>query len=315
MSSVQQQDKVEAIICSDLHFSHQAPVAREEKGAEWYGVMENYLDQLRTISMYVNGTDVPNVPIVVCGDIFHKWNSPPELINFLLQNMPKVHAIPGQHDLPYHNYADLGKSAYWTLCRAGIINNLDFTNSPLKLGTTWIMPSLWGKPILNQEKSISDNKIVGIIHQYVWRRGSMFPRAPEKEHVDEVRKKLVGYHSAFFGDNHKGFMDVEEGKIPIINCGGFIRRNSDEIEYKPAVYLLYRSGKIVRRELDTSKDRITKTAADNANVTLEVRDFIELLQDMDAQSLSFKESLSELMKTRKMSPDCYKVLFSIMDSL
>ena len=101
-------ENIIAIFAADLHLSLKAPIWRSTE-QDWFEAMLRPLVELRTLAT------LHNCPIVYAGDIFDKWNSPPELINFAIEHLPKGHAIPGQHDLPLHNYEDIRKSAYWTL--------------------------------------------------------------------------------------------------------------------------------------------------------------------------------------------------------
>jgi DNA repair exonuclease SbcCD nuclease subunit len=107
-----------AILCSDIHLSERAPIARAV-GQDWFTVQKRYLDQLRELK------EKHNAILIVAGDVFDYWKSSPELINFAIVHMPECYAVPGQHDLPNHNYNDLHKSAYWTLVEAKIIKHLD----------------------------------------------------------------------------------------------------------------------------------------------------------------------------------------------
>ena len=50
-------------------------------------------------------------PECLRANIYTKW---PELINWAIKHLPPMLAVPGQHDLPYHDYKELGRSAYAT---------------------------------------------------------------------------------------------------------------------------------------------------------------------------------------------------------
>ena len=54
--------------------------------------MQRSLEQIRDLQKEFD------CPVICAGDIFDKWNSPPELINFAYDNLPEIYAIPGQHD-------------------------------------------------------------------------------------------------------------------------------------------------------------------------------------------------------------------------
>ena len=107
-----------AVLCSDIHLSLKCPVARSAE-PNWLEATKRSLDELRSVA------EEHNAHVVVAGDIFDRWNSPPEIINFAIENLPNCYAIPGQHDLPNHRYEEIERSAYYTLIKAGIIENLN----------------------------------------------------------------------------------------------------------------------------------------------------------------------------------------------
>lgn len=251
-----------AVLCSDLHLSHRCPPFRERQN--WYETMVRYLTQLfelsRTDEYYGEG-----LPIICAGDIFDRWNEPPELINMCLESMPTMYAIPGQHDLPYHAYEDITKTAYWTLVKAGKIINL---SSPLVNEPIIEIMSQGGTPIhlhpfpygFDIKKPIKPSLGINlaVVHSYLWVKGHGYPDAPVSKRLKKVAKVLKHYDAAVFGDNHKGFLstikDDQGMDISILNCGSFIRRKSDEETYQPAIGYLFDDGSIERKFLDTSKD-------------------------------------------------------------
>ncbi len=109
---MQATDAVIAILTSDWHLSHKPPIARVEE-PDWYAAME------RTVTQVVELQNKYDCPLVIAGDLFDKWNPPPQLINFALDELGSLTmravAVPGQHDLPFHSYDHVESSAYWAL--------------------------------------------------------------------------------------------------------------------------------------------------------------------------------------------------------
>jgi hypothetical protein len=202
------------------------------------------------------------VPIFYVGDIWDHYNQPPEAINWAIKHLPHGYAIPGQHDLAYHNYEDIRRTAYWTLVEAGVIKNL----AP---GGPHTMPNgihIWAYPWGHEVKPVHPSRDPGVrvamVHAYIWRAGGYgYPGAPEGARADKWAERLAGYDAAVFGDNHRGFTD---GKI--FNCGGLIRRKSDEAGYTPGIGLLHADGTWARYMLDTSEEKFTQTTEAGAAV-------------------------------------------------
>ena len=95
-----------ALVCSDIHLCHTRPTSRSAE-PDWYEAMARRLHQVDEIASY------QQVPVLCAGDVFDRWNSPPELINFAIKNMPPMWAVPGQHDLPHHRLDEVHRSGLW----------------------------------------------------------------------------------------------------------------------------------------------------------------------------------------------------------
>ncbi len=299
-------DKVIAILCSDLHLSLKPPRARKEK--EWFCVMAFYLGMLRGIASKYDA------PIICAGDIFDKWNSPPELINFALEFLPTIFCVPGQHDLPLHNHGDIKKSAYWTLVEAGRIHDiLSYeghsigANSNLMLhGFSWEEPV---KPLKEKDPSYFH---LAVVHEYISMRNHDFPGCPKESRVRAFTKKLKGYDAAVFGDNHKGFL-AKAGDVPVLNCGGFMRRTSDQVDYEPQVGILYRSGKIKLHKLDTAGDLLEVTNTPKTKEDMELEEFLIELRQLESSILDFKGAMKEVLLKKKPRKQVKKLLLEAME--
>lgn len=197
MSTLRTEDKVIAVLCADIHLSLKPPVARSEE-PDWFEAMKRPLQELSNLA------DEHHAPIICAGDVFDNWYCSPELINFALQHLPKMYAIPGQHDLPLHNYDLIYKSAFWTLVETEKVQLLE-PNHPYRVGKTILYGFPYGfpiKPLKNPEK---DFLHIAVIHDYLWIEGSSYPNAPTEKNVSKTYKNFVGYDVIISGDNHQSF--------------------------------------------------------------------------------------------------------------
>ena len=269
-----------AVLCADLHLSLTPPPARAGE-KNWIGAMARPLREIN-----IAATEA-NVPIICAGDVFDRWNAPVELVNIAAGLMPstRVFSIPGQHDLPLHNLSDLKRSAYWTLCMMNALTTMD-----LRSGNTlsqdgadmeiFFVP--WGEEITPAPE---DGRVhVLVTHRYIWAEGVSYPGADESGHVKSLSKALKGYAVAVFGDNHKGFTSTTPDGTVVFNCGGMMRRKSDEADYRPGYGMLFSDGTVERRYFDTSKDVFTPVTESSPLLTTGSFD-------------KFLSSLSELQKT------------------
>lgn len=297
----EKEDRVVALLCGDLHISHKAPVARSAE-EDWYEAQARPFIQLnRLVRQY-------DVPVICSGDVFDRWNVPPETINFALKYLPTMYAVPGQHDLPHHNYGDIKRSAFWTLVEADKIILLDPQwDCPMEIATNDGHVRLWGFPFgceivpLKQSKDLYLE--IAVVHQYLWKDGCGYQGAPEDKRVGKTAAKLKGYDIAAFGDNHTPFEHRTKSGCLVYNCGGFQCRKTDERGHSPSVGMLHASGKIVRHYLDTSKDvYISSEWVEDLADGIGMNSFLEELAILGDCAINFSETVHRIMEREKTSP-------------
>jgi DNA repair exonuclease SbcCD nuclease subunit len=292
-----------AILTSDFHLCHKTPICRSRK-PDWYEVMAEYLGQLNLIQ------EKYNCPIIFAGDLFDRWNSPPELINFAIEYLPdNMYCIPGQHDLPLHNLEDIEKSAYWTLVAAKKIKHMNRGEVYTIKGKSEICihPFPFGANLapLNSETRVSTTIYLLVAHKYIWKKNYSYPGASLKDKVSNFAKILSTYDVAHFGDNHNGF--IAEGFKPSyvsFNSGTLIRRKVDEINYSPMVGLLYDNDEVITHTLDTQIDQFDDNLISKLNdVKTDMTEFFMSLESATTDTMDFKEVLDNYLKTNQEKID------------
>jgi DNA repair exonuclease SbcCD nuclease subunit len=281
-----------AILLSDIHLSHSPPIARNNE-PNWYAAMERQLTFLKELQKQHE-----NPPIIVAGDIFHRWNSPPELINFALQEFPVMYSIAGQHDMPYHNFFEVKKSAYWTLVEAGKLIDIPY-DKPYKIQHQMMDLVLYGFPFgfplkPNLERD-SDVVTVAVIHDYCWRSGFSYFGAPEEKSVEGHCRLGMNYDVLHFGDNHKGFLKRFDDQW-IFNGGTFYRRAIDELDYRPRVGLVVVEFEDDRFEIvvkpvyvPVEEDILSvKVQEAKSEVGVEIGNFVDYLSTITLNSLDIE---------------------------
>ena len=294
-----------AVVASDIHLSHKPPVARSPE-PDWYEAMGRQLDELGKVAERYG-----DVPIIYAGDIFHRWNSPPELINFAIDRLPPGYSIPGQHDLPNHRTEDVTRSAYWTLIKAGVLTDLN-PNHPLAIRQLFIWAFPWGTEIKPKDwEDPKGGRIIhlAVCHAYIWKKGSSYPGAGEDQKIGVYRKALEGFDCAIFGDNHKGFT----AKLPkgtLMNGGTFFRRNIDEVTYRPQIGLVHDDGTITPHYLDTSEDLFLDEAIARSKEKEEI-DMANLLDDLrklGVDDLDFSQAVEHYLDQEKTGDETREIV-------
>ncbi len=301
-------EKVIAILLADIHLSAKPPIWRSAE-EDWYEAMQRPLEELKRLQGKYD------CPILCAGDIFDLWYGAigkmgSELVNWALRYLPdNMYCIPGQHDLPNHNYGEICKSAYWTLVKAGKIKNLK---------TDWrILENfdLRGFPFGSKLKpcTLVDTRIhIALIHEYRWIKGSTYPGAPVMGKLSKAITKH-GYDIIVYGDNHKGFI-FDAGGTVIFNCGTLMRRASDEKEYKPQIGLLLESGKILPHFLDISQDKYMESVDDSVPMEeMDMNEFIAELKKLGDTGLDFLLAVERFFKKHKVSKTVQDIIRKGMD--
>jgi len=297
-----------AIAIADLHLSLLQPVCRADK--DWMGVQAHYLKQVRDLSHSLNR--IQPLPVLCAGDIFDRWNAPPELINFALEHLPNgMLCVPGQHDLPMHRMEEMHRCGYGVLKRVGKIH--DISGRVEGWEGAYVHGFGWGQRILPFDGK-GGYLHIALIHEYCWVKDKSYPGAPEGCHLSTFTSSLAGYDVAVFGDNHKGFLaDLVESETKVINCGGLIRRKSDEIDYQPKVGILYDDGSVQRHRLDTSIDKFHEDAAERKEVPLNMAEFIEGLEALGEHGLNFREAVENHLRTEEVEERTKEIILRALE--
>lgn len=240
MSLLRPDDQILSAHIADVHYSHDVPVNRiESTRGQWYDYMEMHTQRLYSFLKAHKIT-----VLTISGDIFHKWNSPPELINFVMKMFKNfkaegisILAVPGQHDLPMHNYEDIKKSAYWSLVEAGVIQTLRLRATVVRVGGEEVIQFHgfpWGTCLTESSHMGAFGKgipKIALIHDYCFNKeNGNFPGVSLSKHTFHWSNLLAlhRFDCAFFGDNHLGFVHKSTGAPWIYNCGAFLKRKTDD---------------------------------------------------------------------------------------
>lgn len=303
--------KVLAVLISDLHLSHHPPLARAGDD-DWYAVQAKYLGQLRGIA-----AEAGDAPVVIAGDVFDRWNSPAELISLALRHLPaRVYALPGQHDLPYHAYADVRKSAFWTLVEAGRVVPLE-PGRPVCAGDVRLHGFPWKEPIVPLGERGGLCLEVAVCHAYACTERTAHGGAGAAAGmVKSYRDRLRGYDVAHFGDNHKSFLVHLDHGCTVFNPGTFFRRRSDERGHRPHAGLLLAGGGVERRHLDCSGDRVAsadEVASTRVDAGTDLRGLLEELFRLREATANFPDIVRRVLDERGVRDEVRRLVAAALD--
>ena len=303
--------EVIAILLADLHLTIKPPVWRSVE-SDWLQVQRRVLLE---VSLLQHKYDCP---VFCAGDIFDKWNSCPELINLAIEFLPDdMYGIPGQHDLPLHQYDDIHRSAYLTLVKADKIQNI-LPDCRVVKDNMVIQGFPFGYGITPCSQKDKERLDIAVVHDYVWIPKYSYPDAPREKQLGvftctKKDERWKSYDVVVYGDNHKGFQ-IQFGKTTIFNCGTLMRRKSDEIDYKPQVGLLLKSGEVVPHYLDISQDKYLETMeGEEIESELDIADFIKELEKLGTTALDFKDAINQFLHRGKTSDEAKQIIINAME--
>lgn len=340
MPAVRSKEEIVAILVADIHLSLKAPI--------WRSAEPDWLEaQAAVLAEVVDLERKYECPVICAGDVFdhHQkvsdgWAAPPELINYALAYLPKMWAIPGQHDLPNHQYDDVRRSAYWTLVEAGKIKNIEpggvtILKSPYRHLVLSGYPPGYNLELLDDKVDDSDDEIaagipmtdclfLAVIHDYVWIKGHSYKTAPDDRKLSRANTHnaiygghYYGYDVIVYGDNHKGFL-TNIGNTQIFNCGSLMRRKSDEVDYKPQVGLLTSDGRVIQHYLDISEDKYLEVAVvrkkEEEQDTSSMLDVFQELEQLGKTALNFKDAMKAFFHKGKISNEAKQIILKAMES-
>lgn len=296
---------VALIAVSDLHLSEKPPRFRSNE-KDWMQTQIGYLKQVNAMAKEYDAI------VVYPGDIFHTVHESAAVINMAMDHI-KGYAVPGQHDLPYHRYADIDKSPFWTLVKAGNLTLLE-PGKPLEIPFIRLHGFPYGTkvtPLTNRHSLVLE---VAVVHAYIWINEHKHAHANDKDSVSVYRKRLKGYDVALFGDNHQGFLVKSSKNCSILNCGGFMRRDSGQLNYQPKVGLITYGGDIVRRNLDISGDVVSEKEVDLPELPeIDVSKVVDKLDKLENKGPDWDKTVHEYMDSGKVSDGVKQALLECLD--
>lgn len=280
-----------AVVVSDIHLRENTPRARAAEPS-WEAVQIRHLAEVERVATK------RGVPVIIAGDLFHRWDTTANTINLALANLPQAYAVPGQHDLPHHRMEDISQSAYWTCVLAEKITHLTEPEAIEVNGVTCVLyPFGWGQPLLPLKRKKSDDRIhIAVVHASIY-LSKEHKGVSDDQMLDRWEPLCRGYDFAVFGDNHQGFVEQAKGCL-VVNCGGMIPTNIDQISQKTGFCLLYSDGTAERMWFDLSEDlwslqQTTAKATDSEDAA--VKSIIHALTAFQSMDLKFPDAVREVL--------------------
>lgn len=302
MSDVRSLEPI-AVLLGDVHLSEKCPAARSSE-KDWFAVMAGYLDQVKQVKAMLG-----QVPVVCSGDLFHAHDPGPRLINFALDHLFTMYAVPGQHDLRNHVLADMDCTAYGVMKRVGVVIDVE-PGVPQFIEGAALHGFPWGVPITPAGPRPFDGINVAVCHRYVWTEEACHPEAQPDRHLKATLKLLGGYDAALFGDNHKTIHRHIDGRT-VFNPGTFFRRNIDDEPHRPCLGILMSDGTVRKKYLDCSADVLVR--AERRSAGGGPTGFAEGLLGLEARTADYRRAVALTADSPEVSSGAREVMLKSVE--
>lgn len=304
--------KVVAIATADLHLCEKPPIARDAEIKDdpqgWFAAMKRPLWFLKRLKQEYK------VPILYAGDIFHHWDNSPEMINWAIENLPPGISIAGQHDLPYHRFEEVHRSAYQTLVKAGILQDIS-CGKTLELKDFSVTGFGWEMPCQIPPATKTGLRIA-LVHKYLWNSDSnAHPNASNSSNIRSLPKEFYYYDLIISGDNHIPFRETIEDTY-FLNCGSLMARDSTQRKYIPTVWIVANDRLSGSYLLDTSKDKWSNSFEKTGpSKDPNVEEAVHAFKELKTKGGDFLATLRRALKHEPVRKGVKKVLEALIDEV
>lgn len=304
--------KADLILSADWHLREDAPVCRTD---DFFGAQERKHQFLRELQLK------HDCPVVVAGDVFHKWKPSPFLIGWAMTHLPSAIAIAGQHDLPGHNLSLFHKCGLNVLSLSGCLSVLGEGRSAHIGSSSCVLEGFpWGVPPGKPQKPPKEwgrlpdgTRRVALVHVLTWTRKKPWPDI-EADMAGRVLQKFKGFDLVVTGDNHQSFTVEHEGRL-LVNPGSLMRTEAGQADFKPRVFLWYANTNTVEPVyLPIEKDVVSRDHLKRSEERDErMEAFVKRLKDDFEVGLSFERNLVAYFKRNKTKKAVKQLVDSIVE--
>jgi len=300
---------ISAILCSDPHLRDTIPDCR--KGTYFF-------EEIKKLAFIQELQKIYDCPVICAGDVFDYWKTSPFLMVYALRALPdKFFAIPGQHDMPNHNYDMLDRSGFGLLKEAGRLTEID------EEGFGWrksfrMEGWRYGKELPPRSRRgfqpMEERPRIAVCHSLTWESSEPFPGAVGNN-AQAMLSRFPRCSLVLTGDNHKQFVyKAPSGQI-LVNPGSMMRMKSDQRNHRPAIYLWdAEANNIERMELPCNEDSMLLEIRErNKEQEAEVFSFVEGLQNSRDISLNFVDNLKQYVNKNQIGEDLQQKIWEVVE--
>jgi len=295
---------MKAVISADWHLRADRPRCRLDE--DWEASQERIVIAIVAIAKKYN------VPLVVVGDLFDSPTVPHRIVSMLLKHADDVdegvYILPGQHDLPYHQWKNVDSSAFGNLWA--------LTGSPWQHATgIRDVGALGGRELWGDPPLTTPDEII-FLHTLVFPSAKDLPPNVEARTAGELLAEYPKAKWIFTGDYHRAFHYEKNGRH-VVNPGCISRQAADFKDYHPQVWAVDTdAGSVEAVELpDTSADVVTDEYLRREEEREErITAFVETVKKSEGLTLDFLANVESMLERNKktLSPGVVQTIRELM---
>lgn len=248
----------------------------------------------------------------VLGDLFHQPRAATEAVNMVLVGLKDlrevcpVYILPGNHDLPYHDYGNLEQSSLGIVLKS--FPELRTREEPR--GLTIAAAPFGLDPV-------DPHADVWATHQLTFENDETKPPMAGGKIAQDLLDEALGVHIVVTGDYHRGYVYTGADGRRVITPGCLNIQAADMVDYKPRVYIW-----------DTATDQIDAHYLPINSVSI-VTDYLAAEKERDERmdrclevataaasvALSFTDNLKAAAEGPETAPGVKGIINEILDHL
>jgi DNA repair exonuclease SbcCD nuclease subunit len=304
------------LLTSDWHIRDDIPVSRTD---DFYETMKR-----KVRFVFQTAVDYGVKAILNAGDLFNAGRPvQSQLLEIMLMDIFEEYKdvlfliIPGNHDLPYHNMEELGRSSLGVLIRGGYVENVHDKEIPFvdENGVKWVVIGRgWGSDIpktIGNLVPFNSRKIVmwhGMVQGSEWVPGGIEGHKFFRDYPD-VDLFVTGH-------NHEKFVIEKKPGRFLVNPGGLLRMSIDEIDKESAVFIFDTLNSSIEEILvPIEKDALDGSYKNEKEERDEkIASFVENMKNEYEVGLSFENNLKIHLKENPVGAEVEKIIWKAVET-
>ena len=290
---------MKALITADWHLRADRPRCRTDE--DWIRT------QGEILAAIVEAANTRGCPVCAIGDLFHSPQVPSRILGLALSVVFSVHyglyVIAGQHDLPYHNWDNVGTASFGIL---RILQDAEHVHHLHDLGRA----AHFGQEIAGPENGIV------FVHQLTFPDVKDMPPNVDAMTAAETLDAHPGARWIFTGDYHRAFHYEHNGRH-VVNPGCITRQAADFKDYQPRVcYVDTEVGTVEWIDLpDVSPVVVDEYLRDEQAREDRITAFVESVRNSGTMSLDFLGNLNAAIQANPdLEPGVVRTIHNLIES-